>query len=379
MSDDLKCSYCHNNIHNIKNELVVCNKCGGLHHQECWLENNGKCSVYGCDSTEYHGLCDPVAKSVNITPQPHRQETISIPEPIVILEPVNIDNNQINNESTYNSNSQSNYYNSSASNVNTQDDYHNKEIKSCLHFFLIGLSIFIIIGVFAYFDNKSNTDIANDNNEISSPKGTTETSNNSSNVIQREEAPKKTITLEHKIIVTESLTQLDISEGPKEFKWDLTNYYGDISYEIFNNTIDLIMINQSINGNLKIIPLAEGNASFRIKITNPTLDISNNPRTFYIKVIDSNKPKIVMKKQLTSLRVGEEKELSFDLDNQENDRFCRVLGYSDNISVESYNNKFYVYGITEGWATIDLMCETFYRGKSIEVKRTIKFKVSRND
>ena len=56
-NDNIICSYCHTEILNVKNDLVICNKCGSPYHKDCWEENH-KCSVYGCDSRQCHNIFD---------------------------------------------------------------------------------------------------------------------------------------------------------------------------------------------------------------------------------------------------------------------------------------------------------------------------------
>ncbi len=43
-----KCPYCRAALED-DSKLVRCNACETLHHQECWMRNGRKCSIFGCE------------------------------------------------------------------------------------------------------------------------------------------------------------------------------------------------------------------------------------------------------------------------------------------------------------------------------------------
>ena len=51
---EIRCPFCHAPLL-AREAQVACDVCHTLHHQECWLENFGKCSVFGCDGTRPGG------------------------------------------------------------------------------------------------------------------------------------------------------------------------------------------------------------------------------------------------------------------------------------------------------------------------------------
>lgn len=46
-----RCPYCRTALAD-DSQLVRCNACETLHHQECWTRNGHKCSIFGCDSNQ---------------------------------------------------------------------------------------------------------------------------------------------------------------------------------------------------------------------------------------------------------------------------------------------------------------------------------------
>lgn len=89
--NNIICPFCQTVIENLRNDMVICNKCGTPHHKDCWNEN-GKCTVYGCDSVECHGMFDAVDNNKNII----SQNQVPIPQ-------------SYNYNNNYNNNSNSNY------------------------------------------------------------------------------------------------------------------------------------------------------------------------------------------------------------------------------------------------------------------------------